>query len=365
MALVLRNQTWFMKFQVKGVKVYESTKTSIRRDAERIMAKKKAEIVEQVVLAGETPVRLHKAINEFVASRAHLASATNCTNRMARFLKLDDKFLHLVTDKETQEVIETLHAEGYKKSTISVTVNYWNSFIAYCKAKKYSTCGRLASVKGVKGKTRWLTDAEEVQFFNSIAPRSPDIGVYAQQQDNYDLCKLLSHTGARYSEIADMLWTQVDLTEETIFIIAKKDGVSRTLHMTDDMKEIFNRRRSVEPGEQVFSAKAGKHNDVYWMQRAVKRAELSGAGGSVTHHTFRHSRAVKWLMAGLNLLEVKEMLGHRSIDSTLRYLHLVPSNTALKAREATQPTQVVPVVAVVGEPVIVVPVQRPALRLVK
>jgi integrase len=38
----------------------------------------------------------------------------------------------------------------------------------------------------------------------------------AGHQDNYDLVLILMDTGARYSEIANLKWEQINLTDKTI-----------------------------------------------------------------------------------------------------------------------------------------------------
>ena len=45
----------------------------------------------------------------------------------------------------------------------------------------------------------------------------------------------------------------------------------------------------------------------------------------ITPHSLRHSYATHLIEAGVNLLEVKKILGHRSILTTAKYTHLTSS----------------------------------------
>lgn len=102
--------------------------------------------------------------------------------------------------------------------------------------------------------------------------------------------------------------------------------------MTKKLREVLTRRREhVEPGDDVFSSKKGRHNETHWVKAAVKRAGLSTANGTVTLHTLRHTAAIRWLKAGLSLPEVQQMLGHASIKSTMIYLNFVPTEVAKRA----------------------------------
>jgi integrase len=333
--LLLRGSTWHMRFSIKGVTVAESTHTSKRRDAERILAKCKADLIEQLVLGKLKPIKLHDAIDEFQRSRAHLPSYKNCKMHLNLFRTLPNHSLDKISDHSLTTVIEKRYAEGYKKSTIGVTVNYFNALVNYCAAKGYTVRKKMTTIKGVTGRIRWLTDEEEAKFFAAIDPASEYSGKNyvsdAQRQENYDLAKLLSHTAARYSEIANMNWSQVDLINGTVAIKRGKGSNDSTIHMTKTACEIFNRRRELEKGDYVFGSKLGRHNETKWVHAAVKRAGLSTVNGSISLHTFRHSRAVKWLQGGMNVLEVQQMLGHKSVRSTIGYIHLIANDVSKKA----------------------------------
>jgi integrase len=47
-----------------------------------------------------------------------------------------------------------------------------------------------------------------------------------------------------------------------------------------------------------------------------------GIAKSVTPHTFRHSYASHLIEAGVGLRRVQQLLGHRSLQSTTKYLHV-------------------------------------------
>jgi integrase len=45
-------------------------------------------------------------------------------------------------------------------------------------------------------------------------------------------------------------------------------------------------------------------------------------------HDFRHFRASQWVMRGIDLRTVQELLGHRDITTTMRYAHFAPNHAA-------------------------------------
>ncbi|MDF7827119.1 tyrosine-type recombinase/integrase, partial [Pontiellaceae bacterium B12227] len=56
------------------------------------------------------------------------------------------------------------------------------------------------------------------------------------------------------------------------------------------------------------------------LSKAVKAAEIYK---HVTIHTLRHSFATHLLMNGTNIREVQELLGHKSLETTMIYTHVV------------------------------------------
>ena len=60
------------------------------------------------------------------------------------------------------------------------------------------------------------------------------------------------------------------------------------------------------------------------INRAIKKAvELCGIYKRVTSHTFRHSYATHLLQNGTDIRSIQELLGHKSIETTMIYTHVV------------------------------------------
>ena len=71
-------------------------------------------------------------------------------------------------------------------------------------------------------------------------------------------------------------------------------------------------------GDRFLDLKAG-------FKAILKRAGLTG----ITWHTLRHTFASRLTRSGVDLVTVKELLGHSTINTTMRYAH---SNHDTKAR---------------------------------
>ncbi len=59
---------------------------------------------------------------------------------------------------------------------------------------------------------------------------------------------------------------------------------------------------------------------MYWIVKEARKK--SGIQKQLTAHTLRHSYATHLLEMGLDIVSLKEVLGHASIETTMLYLHI-------------------------------------------
>lgn len=81
------------------------------------------------------------------------------------------------------------------------------------------------------------------------------------------------------------------------------------------------------------SQKGGKLSENgFWRLFKVVMADAGLKGRSC--HSLKHTRASLMIEGGANLAEVRQMLGHKSLSSTLRYVHATDEQAARAARRA-------------------------------
>lgn len=131
--------------------------------------------------------------------------------------------------------------------------------------------------------------------------------------------------GLRVSEIVALRPVDIDSDRMVIRVEQGKGGKDRlTLLSPRLLAELREYWRCAQPGEYLFpsplrsgplSAPALK----YAFTRAKQRAEIKKPGGI---HLLRHAFATHMLEAGVDLHTLQRLLGHRSMRTTTRYIHL-------------------------------------------
>lgn len=148
----------------------------------------------------------------------------------------------------------------------------------------------------------------------------------SESPDLYPAVMLAITTGARQAEILGLYWNKVDLERQVIILQDTKNKDSRTLPIVDQVLPLLIARKETTKGEMVFPSKVSSNNPIR-LRRSFTTA-LRRAGIEDFHwHDLRHSCASFLAKDGATLLEIGEVLGHRSTDTTKRYAHLTEQHS--------------------------------------
>ena len=220
---------------------------------------------------------------------------------------------------------ELLNGKTYRDTKRSPsTVNRYIAALSHVYSKAagewewldYSPVKKVDKMEEPKGRVRWLDDDERARLLKECEK--------SKNKHLFAIVVLALSTGMRKGEILNLNWKQVDLKRERIIL---KDTDTKTKKYRNvPLKDIaLNLIKQMSKSKRLDSNLlfAGNHHvkpiciREAW-RYALKRAKIE----DFRFHDTRHSCASYLIMNGASLAEAAEILGHSSIQTSKRYIHL-------------------------------------------
>ena len=177
-------------------------------------------------------------------------------------------------------------------------------------------CGSVILYRETR-RERFLTGAEFARI-GRVLDEAPKIG--GASWGAVAVVRLLMLTGCRRGEILSLRWDDVDLDAHELRLRDAKTGARIVPLSPSAVKVLASLPRTADQEWVIPGRKAGTHmqkvGNAWRLLRS--RADLPG----VRLHDLRHSFASRALALGESLPMIGKLLGHRRIETTLRYAHL-------------------------------------------
>lgn len=143
----------------------------------------------------------------------------------------------------------------------------------------------------------------------------------------YPVVLLALHTGARKSELLHLRRRDVNLLQKLVVFTTTKTKVARAVPLTGLALELLShpRYKILPPDAWLFPGpETGRPTRIdYAWTKARQEAGLT----DFRFHDLRHTAASYLLMSGANLVELADILGHRTMGMVKRYAHFTQGHT--------------------------------------
>ena len=317
MAIYQRGKNWYVDFHFHGQRIREMIGPS-RKGADKVIANRKAEIAENKFLdvrKDSDPIKFHQFAKRFLewtkVNHKPSSRAMELSNMRTLERGFQNKNIHEITSWEIEKWKQRRKGEikpasvnrelGTLKSMLSKAVEW--------ECLKESPARKVKSLKGVTKRLRYLMPDELQRLISNCSDHLRPIVI------------VLAHTGMRKGEALTLTWGRVDFEKEIITLTDTKNNECRHVPMDETGKATL--RNIVRTSDYLFPGlKPGK--PLVWVELSFHNAlKESGIEDFKLHH-LRQTFASNLVMAGVDLMTVKELLGHKTIGMTLRYAHLAP-----------------------------------------
>ncbi len=179
---------------------------------------------------------------------------------------------------------------------------------------------------------------QKIGFFTK--EKAKELLELLQQRENkrlYELTTLLLFTGARFSEVARLTWSDINFNTSLIFFASSKDGNARYIKMSNRVLEVVNTLYKNKINNLVIPTINGNKYEKMPKEWQIEVDKLIPGNDDankdrLTTHSLRHTHASWLAQSGVDILHIKEQLGHKKIETTMRYSHLIDD----RRHEATE-----------------------------
>ncbi|MGB2679145.1 MAG: site-specific integrase [Candidatus Acidiferrum sp.] len=162
---------------------------------------------------------------------------------------------------------------------------------------------------------RFLTREEQGRLLRAIREENPRKVLEVE-------LSILS--GMRRSEQFNAKWEDWKIREGVLYVVGKTGRRAVRVNQAARRCLLRLRKRAAPDAAYITPERnEGPRDSRLWFEKAVKRADLRPA---FTWHSMRHTFCSRLVAAGVPLLEVQQLAGHRSFQTTLRYSHLSPGH---------------------------------------
>lgn len=216
------------------------------------------------------------------------------------------------TDGDVMKFRENMIDDDYSNSHINNTQNAIEYYFEHTGSS--DVLGNYASLPRHCGEPEPLSE-EELEMFVKNTTKLRDEA----------LVLFLSSSGVRASAAANLKFRDVNLDKKAAEITEAKGHTEFTVIFSEECAEVLKRYRSVrnaDDNDPVFESRTGKHLTRNGLLQVIKRVGDRAGIENVYTHRFRASFANRIRKNGADLYRIKELMGHRDISSTVRYLKM-------------------------------------------
>ncbi|MDD5679745.1 MAG: site-specific integrase [Candidatus Omnitrophica bacterium] len=311
-----RGKVWYIGYSVEGRWVREAVGEK-KKLAAIVLGKRKVEVKEGRFLNIKKKERIK--FEDFSAIFLRLHSNVNkkpsSAKRDAILLRnlsccFAGKYLYEITPmmiEKYKEERRTYASPATVNREIACMKCMFNKAIQWGKADS-NPVRKVKLFKENNTRTRYLEKEDVLRLLDNCPPDLRNIIIVAL------------HTGMRKGEIFGLKWHDIDIDKGIIYLTETKNGERREVQISDAVKKVFIVTPKKSDSPYVFCDKNGKpHVNIRrFFDTALKKCGII----NFHFHDLRHTFASHLVMAGVDLMTIKELMGHKSLRMTERYSHL-------------------------------------------
>lgn len=272
-------------------------------------------------------------------------------NKYLDYLKTERRYSQKTITSYYGDLVE--YDDFIKNNCIEILdINYdvVNRYLKYLYEKKISKSSISRKLSSIRGLYNYLIreNIVSINYFNEVSNPKKDLYLprflKREELDKiFSVCdnknpieqrdtlvmELLYATGLRVSELVNIKVANIDQKNRTIKVLGKgsKERIVIFNNHTKEAMDIYLRegyKTFNKEGSQylILNKNGNKLSERYVRNIVDKFVRKAGLNIKIGPHTLRHTFATDMLENGSDLMTVKELLGHESLNTTSIYTHV-------------------------------------------
>jgi len=232
--------------------------------------------------------------------------------------------LNLATD-DVRAYCQHLQAgRGLSPATVNRHLQAIRKFCYFARQANLMEGNPAADVRPIQAPPtlRRALDAEEIaRLLEATQAGRPSLG-----KRDYAIIQLLLQTGIKVGELTELQLADIELTDSrgTLTVMGNGGNSHRRIPLNAPACQVLQeylRVRPPSPGvKHLFLSQEGSSISARTVQRVVNVYTRAAGLTGVSTHTLRYTFATSMLEETGDVATVANLLGHRSIETTLRYI---------------------------------------------
>lgn len=230
-----------------------------------------------------------------------------------QFMRFCPKEFMLVKTKDVTDYIDMLVDKNRCGNTLNVHVNALKFLMEEVLHKRVTW--RIKYSKVPKALPVFLTKDEVLRLFAAVENEKHRLAL-----------ELMYSAGLRVSEVISLKAVDFEFERNIGWVRHGKGNKDRPFIIADCLKERLKKHIASAGDGWIFQGRNGEHLHARSVQEIVRdAARKAGIKKKVHPHSLRHSFATHLIENGYSVSAVQPLMGHSSAETTMVYVHMVPS----------------------------------------
>ena len=241
---------------------------------------------------------------------------------------LQNNFINIldIDDKVVKDYLKYLYSRNITKTSISRKLSSIRGLYNYLTNEDIITnnyFSKISNPKREKHLPKFLKN-EEIDKILSVCENNTPL----EERDTLVL-ELLYATGLRVSELVNIKISDINKSDKSIKVLGKGSKERIVLYnnhtkvaLDKYLSDGYHSLNKKNNGYLILNNRGDRISDRYIRDIINKYVKKAGLDIKISPHTLRHTFATDMLEEGSDLMTVKELLGHESLNTTSIYTHI-------------------------------------------